>query len=102
MEGQHGVDIIQQSRQHDGSRIVSSLSRSVADAAVAESSQVKIDARVEVMYHTAIAVGRTLEIPQLLDRILRLVFDWVAADRGCIMLADPDTKELRPAARCDR
>ncbi|WP_417738437.1 ATP-binding protein [Rosistilla oblonga] len=102
MEGQHGVDIIQQSRQMEGSQIVSSLSRVVDNDAEMESSQVKIDARVEVMYHTALAVGRTLEIPQLLDRILRLVFDWVAADRGCIMLSDPETKELRPAARCDR
>ncbi|MEZ6087456.1 MAG: ATP-binding protein [Pirellulaceae bacterium] len=102
MEGQHGVDIIQQSRQQEGSRIVSSLSRIAGGQGDEESSRVQVDARVEVMYHTALAVGRTLDIPQLLDRILRLVFDWVEADRGCIMLADPETKQLRPAARCDR
>ncbi|WP_164102610.1 ATP-binding protein [Candidatus Laterigemmans baculatus] len=57
---------------------------------------------LDVMYQTAIAVGRTMDIPELLDRILRLIFDWVEADRGCIMLRDTETDSLRPAARCDR
>lgn len=60
------------------------------------------DRSLEVMYLTALAVGRTDDLGELLDRILRLVFDWVDADRGCVMLRDSETSELRPAARCDR
>lgn len=60
------------------------------------------DKSLEVMYLTALAVGRTDDLDELLNRILRLVFDWVDADRGCIMLRDPETRQLRPAARCDR
>lgn len=60
------------------------------------------DRSLEVMYLTALAVGRTDDLDQVLDRVLRLVFDWVEADRGCIMLRDPETKRLIPAARCDR
>ncbi|MCS7468426.1 ATP-binding protein [Stieleria sp. ICT_E10.1] len=60
------------------------------------------DRSLEVMYLTALAVGRTDDLDELLDRILRLVFDWVDADRGCIMLRDNETNQLRPAARCDR
>ncbi|MEM6468806.1 MAG: ATP-binding protein [Planctomycetota bacterium] len=60
------------------------------------------DSSLELMYLTALAVGRTDDLDQLLDRILTLVFDWVDADRGCIMLRDAETRELRPAARCDR
>ena len=57
------------------------------------------DRSLEVMYLTALAVGRTDDLNELLDRILRLVFDWVDADRGCIMLRDNETNQLRPAAR---
>ncbi|KLU01693.1 two-component signal transduction [Rhodopirellula islandica] len=60
------------------------------------------DRSLEVMYLTAIAVGRTDDLDEVLDRVLKLVFDWVEADRGCIMLRDPETKRLTPAARCDR
>jgi signal transduction histidine kinase len=60
------------------------------------------DQSLEVMYLTALAVGRTDDLNEVLDRVLNLVFDWVEADRGCVMLRDPETKRLTPAARCDR
>lgn len=60
------------------------------------------DQSLEVMYLTALAVGRTDDLNEVLDRVLRLIFDWVEADRGCVMLRDPETKRLTPAARCDR
>ncbi|MEM0924642.1 MAG: FHA domain-containing protein, partial [Planctomycetota bacterium] len=60
------------------------------------------DSSLELMYLTALAVGRTDDLEQLLERVLTLVFDWVDADRGCIMLKDAQSDELRPAARCDR
>ena len=47
---------------------------------------------LQVMYHTALAVSHTLDIDQLLQRIMELIFEWVEADRGCIMLADRETE----------
>ena len=54
---------------------------------------------LQVMYRTALAVSHTLDIDQLLQRIMELIFEWVEADRGCIMLVDPDTKTLEPKVR---
>ena len=57
---------------------------------------------LDVMYRTALAVSHTLNIDDLLDRILQLVFDWVGADRGCIMLREEETGQLITKARRDR
>lgn len=103
----HGVEIIAQPTDDhrlargDASRIVSSVSGAVAFGNDTRSRS-EADRNLEVMYLTALAVGRTDSIPELLDRVLRLVFDWVTADRGCIMLREGDTGPLKPAARCDR
>ncbi|MEN6407309.1 MAG: ATP-binding protein [Thermoguttaceae bacterium] len=88
----------------DGSRIVHSVSQ-------AEGSQIfdfgqtssprnswlaRARSNLQVMYRTALAVSHTLEIDQLLQRIMELIFEWVEADRGCIMLMDAATKTLKP------
>lgn len=99
MDAAHGVDIVLKSQEAVGSRIVSSLSQSSSGSSVTETDA---DRSLEVMYLTAIAVGRTDDLDELLSRVLRLVFDWVEADRGCVMLRDPETGRLQPAARCDR
>ena len=57
---------------------------------------------LQVIYRTALAVSHTLDIDQLLDRIMRLIFDWVEADRGCVMLVDPATRQLLPKVRRNR
>lgn len=113
----HDVEIVGQldprspiSAQEDASRIISSVASGMGFAGQIDagsdfsvlSGQPQWDRNLEVMYRTALAVGRTDSIPELLDRILRLVFDWVAADRGCVMLREGDSDRLRPAARCDR
>ncbi len=101
----HGVDIVAQGRTPEASRIVSSQPNSIQSAGRRDSDavdRVDSDRSLELMYLTALAVGRTDDIPELLDRILRMVFDWVDGDRGCIMLRDNETQRLRPAARCDR
>jgi GAF domain-containing protein len=54
------------------------------------------------MYRTALAVSHTLDIDQLLHRIMDLIFEWVEADRGCIMLVDPDGGSLEPKVRRTR
>lgn len=113
----HDVDIVGNrdprspiSAQEDASRIISSVASGAGfadpNAGASDfsvlSGRPQWDRNLEVMYRTALAVGRTDSIPELLDRILRLVFDWVAADRGCVMLREGDSDRLRPAARCDR
>jgi signal transduction histidine kinase len=54
------------------------------------------------MYRTALAVSHTLDIDELLTRIMDMIFEWVDADRGCIMLKDLDTGELVPKVRRQR
>ncbi|MCC9609014.1 FHA domain-containing protein [Blastopirellula sp. JC732] len=56
-------------------------------------------ANLQLMYHTALAVSRTLDIDQLLDYIMGLVFDWIDADRGCVMLLDEESLHFTPKAR---
>ncbi len=129
MGAAHGVDIVRQVHGGDASRIVSSFSRDrfprgqrTAELSVSKFDQPRPDPQeasvqqptatpdhvldsdrsLEVMYLTALAVGRTDDLNEVLDRVLKLVFDWVEADRGCVMLRDPETKRMTPAARCDR
>lgn len=56
----------------------------------------------EIMYRTSLAVSRTLDIDQLLEQIIDLIFQWVQCDHACVMLQDPKTGRLRPAYRKNR
>ena len=102
------VDIIAPSSGGDGSRIVRSMpeEEGVAAALMPDDTQNRYLARarsnVQVMYRTALAASHTLDIDELLGRILQLVFEWIEADRGCIMLLDPETRQLATKARRDR
>ena len=58
---------------------------------------------LQVMYRTALAVSHTLDIDQLLNRIMELIFEWVEADRGCIMLLrSGDASSSSPKVRRTR
>ena len=57
---------------------------------------------LQVMYRAALAVSQTLDIDKLLHRILELVFESIEADRGCIMLTDPESGHLQPRAQRTR
>jgi signal transduction histidine kinase len=101
------VDIVPATSEIDGSRIVRSMREddSIVMATPDEGQGrwlAKARGNVQVMYRTALAVSHTLDIDELLGRILELVSEWVEADRGCIMLVDPETRELRIKARRDR
>jgi len=63
---------------------------------------VRARSNLEVLYRTALAVGQTLDIDQLLQRILEHIFEWVEPDRGCIMLLDKDKRTLTPKVRRTR
>lgn len=101
------VDIVA-TQGHEGSRIVRSMRDDEENLAIfaPDDTQNRWLARarsnVQVMYRTALAVSHTLDIDELLGRVLQLVFEWVEADRGCVMLLDPETKQLRTKARRDR
>ena len=96
------VDIIGRDAPQGASRIVRSISpeegsRIVAGRDASESNWLaRARSNLQVMYRTALAVSHTLDIDQLLQRILELIFEWVEADRGCIMLVDPRSGELHP------
>jgi signal transduction histidine kinase/pSer/pThr/pTyr-binding forkhead associated (FHA) protein len=101
------VDIVPTTDAGDGSRIVRTMREddSIVLAAPEESQNrwlAKARSNLQVMYRTSLAVSHTLDIDELLGRILQLVFEWVEADRGCIMLLDPESRELRTKARRDR
>jgi signal transduction histidine kinase/pSer/pThr/pTyr-binding forkhead associated (FHA) protein len=55
-------------------------------------------ASLSVMYETTQAVSHILDLDQLLDRILELIFNSIPADHGCIMLRNPDDGEFEPIA----
>ncbi len=101
------VDIVPAESQADGSRIIRTMREedSIVLAAPEESHNrwlARARSNLQVMYRTSMAVSHTLDIDELLGRILELIFEWVEADRGCIMLLDTETKELRTKARRDR
>ncbi len=54
-------------------------------------------AGLATLYETAEAVSHILDVDQLLDKVMDLVFRSVGADHGCFMLRDPDGK-LAPRA----
>ena len=62
----------------------------------------RAQANLQVIYRTALAVSHTLDIDQLLHRIMDLIFESLEADRGCIVLVDPDTKKPLPKVRRTR
>ncbi len=89
--------IIRSVSQEEGSRIFDQ------DAVFSQNPWLaRARSNLQVMYRTALAVSHTLDIDQLLQRIMELIFEWVEADRGCIMLVDPQTKQLKPKVRRTR
>ncbi|HEX3658258.1 MAG TPA: ATP-binding protein [Pirellulales bacterium] len=103
------IDIITRHQPGDRSRIVHSISQQEGSRIFdlgAEGTQspwlARARSNLQIMYRTALAVSHTLDIDQLLNRIMQLIFEWVEADRGCIMLLNPDTRQLEPQVRLNR
>ncbi|HZZ29637.1 MAG TPA: ATP-binding protein [Pirellulales bacterium] len=103
------VHIVSSAQSSAGSRIVQSLPQQEGSVLWTPSIDAaenpwlaRARSNLQVMYHTALAVSHTLNIDQLLSRIMQLIFEWVEADRGCIMLLEPETKQLVPKVRRDR
>ncbi|HJQ79825.1 MAG TPA: ATP-binding protein [Lacipirellulaceae bacterium] len=102
------INIVAQSSDDDGSRIVHTMHQSEGSeilSAPEETSSpwlARARSNLQIMYRTALAVSHTLDIDQLLARIMDMIFEWVDADRGCIMLKDLDTNQLVPKVRRHR
>jgi signal transduction histidine kinase len=95
--GDDGSRIVHAMHQSEGSEILSPPSEETASPWLARARS-----NLQIMYRTALAVSHTLDIDQLLVRIMDMIFEWVDADRGCIMLKDLDTSELVPKVRKHR
>lgn len=102
------VDIVGQSASVAGSRIIHSLSHEEGSQIIDRFDEsaspwlARARSNLQIMYRTALAVSHTLDIDQLLHRIMELIFEWVEADRGCIMLLDQKTSELVPKVSRNR
>jgi len=103
------VDIVPRASVDDGSRIVAALSHSegsewmMPDVSSASNPWLaQARSHLQIMYRTALAVSHTMDIDQLLARIMEMIFEWVDADRGCIMLKDIETEKLVPKVRRHR
>jgi signal transduction histidine kinase len=55
-------------------------------------------ANLGIMYEAIQAVSHILDLDQLLERIMELIFRSIEADRGCIMLRNPDHGQFEPKA----
>ena len=104
----HDVDIVSASRAESESRIVHTVSQEHGSQVfqfpdTADSPWLaRARSNLQIMYRTALAVSHTLDIDQLLHRIMDLIFEWVETDRGVIMLVNQDTGELEPAVSRNR
>lgn len=106
INAQDSVSIVGKSGYDDGSRILHAISQSAGSdllATPADQTQspwlARARSNLQLMYRTSLAVSHTLDIDQLVSRILDMIFEWVDADRGCIMLKDEETGRLAPRVR---
>jgi signal transduction histidine kinase len=103
------INIVARNAEDDGSRIVHSMGQAegseILTPPIDETQSpwlARARSNLQIMYRTALAVSHTLDIDQLLARIMDMIFEWVDADRGCIMLKDLDTGQLVPKVRRHR
>ncbi len=103
------IDIVSSASKDDESRILHAVSQTDSSDLLTGPSDgqaspwlARARSNLQIMYRTALAVSHTLDIDQLLSRIMEMIFEWVDADRGCIMLKNERTGELAPRVRRHR
>ncbi|TFH27598.1 MAG: FHA domain-containing protein, partial [Myxococcales bacterium] len=103
------INIVSRASEEDGSRILHTMHQSEGSEILAPLTDettspwlARARSNLQIMYRTALAVSHTLDIDQLLARIMDMIFEWVDADRGCIMLKDQETEQLVPKVRRHR
>ncbi len=103
------ISIVSRQEDGDASRIVHAMPQAEGSEILSppenETSSpwlARARSNLQIMYRTALAVSHTLDIDQLLARIMEMIFEWVDADRGCIMLKEVETGQLVPKVRRHR
>ncbi len=94
--------------RHDDVELSSAIIKTVAETEgsqiLAHPDQAKTPwlrtalANLRIMYETSQAVSHILDLDELLKRILELIFGSIPADRGCVMLRNPDSGRFEPKA----
>jgi signal transduction histidine kinase len=109
-DGRGGSDLAERISlitRHDmelSSAIVKTIGESEGSRILAQPEQVKGPwlkgalANLGVVYETIQAVSHILDVDQVLGRIMDLILKSVEADRGCIMLLNPDSARLEAKA----
>ena len=95
-EGAGGSRIVRSLAGQDGPRLDYDFGKGVEDS---DAWANQVQSHLRIIYRTALAVSQTVEIDQLLSRLVDMIFEWVEADRACIMLMDQDTQQLKPQVR---
>lgn len=98
---QGDVEIVPDRTDPDASRIVArapAIQDAFAPLDAEPASSTRARKALAVMLRTAQAVAHTLDIDTLCHRLLELVFEAIEADRGCVMLMDPERQILVPRA----
>jgi len=103
------IDIVGRAHSDSNSRIVRSMSHAEGSAFLQGGGDdaetpwlVRARSNLQIIYRTALAVSHTLDIDRLLGRIMDMIFEWVEADRGCIMLKQQNSGLLEPKVRRHR
>jgi two-component system NtrC family sensor kinase len=95
------VQLLQRHDPADRSSIVSRMGRDVPIPVAASTTDddTNSPSNLVVLYRITEEVARpTVSMEQLLQRILDLTIEAIGADRGCVLLTDPLTGEVRPQA----
>lgn len=96
------IDMLAQRQPGDSSKIVTSISHSEGSRYLSRPDEAggpwlaRGLANLQILYGTVLAIRRTLDLDQLLQRILEMIFEWVEADRGCILIRNTETGEFDP------
>ncbi|MFO0865611.1 MAG: ATP-binding protein [Gemmataceae bacterium] len=90
-EGDFPSAIVGRVSEVEGSRIFSRPDRSIL-------SQGNAAANLSILYEATQAISHILDLDELLEQMMELVFRAVPADRGCILLRDEEGSDPMPQA----
>ena len=99
------VQLLQRHDPADRSSIISRIDRPALSPSAPEIQTVDegTPSNLTVLYRIAEEVVRpTVSMDQSLQRILDLTIEAVGADRGCVLLTDPQSGEIRPRVASQR
>ena len=93
------IQLLQRHDPADRSSIVSRQEAPVPAVTASTDEDSHSPSNLVVLYRITEEVARpTVSMDQLLQRILDLTIEAIGADRGCVLLTDPLTGEIRPQA----